>query len=135
MATLTTFALAAALATPSATPLPKLAVLRLKALDPSVATDTELLVEVILADLAASHRVDAIGASDIEAMLGVERQRQLLGCSDNSSSCLAELGGALGAEYILVGTLAKLERSKRLDVKLLDTRTNRVVFRGFASAS
>jgi len=30
--------------------------------------------------------------SDMEQALGFERQKQLMGCSDNGNSCLAELG-------------------------------------------
>jgi hypothetical protein len=37
--------------------------------------------------------------SEITAILGFDRQRQLLGCTD--SSCLAEIGGSLGADYLL----------------------------------
>jgi hypothetical protein len=43
--------------------------------------------------------------SDIRALLGLERQKQLLGC-DEGASCLAELSGALGAGAIIAGQLA-----------------------------
>ena len=43
---------------------------------------------------------------DMEQVLGLERQRQLMGC-ESSSSCLAELSGALGVDAVLGGSLAK----------------------------
>lgn len=50
--------------------------------------------------------VKLITAKDIEQVLGLERQKQLLGCSDGQASCLAELAGALGVDAILSGTFA-----------------------------
>lgn len=43
---------------------------------------------------------------DLEQVLGLERQRQLMGC-ESSGSCLAELSGALGVDVILGGSLAR----------------------------
>src|SRR3712207_8464674 len=42
---------------------------------------------------------DVIGPSEIRAVIGLERQKQLLGCSDESSDCLAEIGGARSEEH------------------------------------
>lgn len=44
---------------------------------------------------------------DIEQLLGLERQKALLGCSEGSSTCLAELAGGLGVDALLSGGLAK----------------------------
>lgn len=60
-------------------------------------------------------------ARDIAAALGVERQKQLMGCADNSNSCLAELAGALGADGLVTGQLAKVGKVFQLDIKVLDT--------------
>jgi hypothetical protein len=60
--------------------------------------------------------------SDIRALLGLERQKQLLGC-DEGASCLAELSGALGAGAIIAGQLAKNGERLRLSVKLLNATT------------
>jgi hypothetical protein len=37
-------------------------------------------------------------------LLGLERQKQMLGCAEDSSNCLAELAGALGARFVLNGS-------------------------------
>jgi hypothetical protein len=47
-----------------------------------------------------------ISQKDIAQVLGLERQRQLMGCA-NEGSCFTELSGALGADAIFLGTLAK----------------------------
>ena len=42
----------------------------------------------------------------MSSMLSLERQKQLLGCADDSASCMAELAGALGSTYLTVGQVA-----------------------------
>jgi hypothetical protein len=56
---------------------------------------------------AADLRVTS--QQDIAQVLGLERQKQLLGCSTESSSCLAELAGALGVDLVLSGSVARSE--------------------------
>lgn len=51
--------------------------------------------------------VDIITQREMASLLGLERQKQLLGCSDASSSCMAELASALGADGVLLGDLAR----------------------------
>src|SRR5688500_16256709 len=46
--------------------------------------------------------------SEISALLGLERQKQLLGCSDEASSCMAELAKALGVDGLALGDVAKV---------------------------
>jgi hypothetical protein len=69
--------------------------------------------------------------SEVGALLGFERQKQLLGCSDSSSSCLAELAGALGVDGIVVGNLGKLGREYVVTLKIIDASNGSVL----ASAS
>jgi hypothetical protein len=64
-----------------------------------------------------------ITPSEIQALLGVERQKQLLGCSDEGSSCMTELAGALGVDGLLTGTVARVGRGFQVNVKVLDTLT------------
>src|SRR5438309_10896318 len=56
-------------------------------------------------ELAHASSLEVISPRDVVALLGVERERQLLGCSE--SSCMAELGGMLAARYVVTGSLAK----------------------------
>jgi hypothetical protein len=48
-----------------------------------------------------------VSQRDIAQVLGLERQRELLGCSESTASCVAELAGALGVDAIFSGTLAR----------------------------
>lgn len=87
-----------------------------------------LLSEMALTEASASGRFSVIGQSDVAAMLGLERQKQMLGCAD-SSECFAEIGGALGADYLLVGTAGRLGALWRIDLKLVEVRKRSVASR------
>ncbi len=57
--------------------------------------------------------------AEVQAVLGLERQRQLLGCSDDSASCMAELAGALGVDGIITGNVARIDKGYVLTLKVI----------------
>ncbi|RMG13201.1 MAG: hypothetical protein D6729_15360 [Deltaproteobacteria bacterium] len=81
-------------------------------------TGAEVLTDLILEALLTRHGVQAIGPAEIQDALSLEAQRQLLGCSE--SSCLAEIGGALGARYVIGGRLVKFGSVHVLTLRLFD---------------
>src|SRR4051812_27515698 len=56
--------------------------------------------------LARGLRV--VSERDISSMLGLERQRELLGCNEGSGACLVELANALGVDGIVLGDVARV---------------------------
>ena len=58
-------------------------------------------------------------ASDISALLGLERQKQLMGCADDATSCVAEIAGALGADGLVKGTLGKFGPLYQINLNIL----------------
>ena len=60
--------------------------------------------------------------TEISALLGFERQKQLLGCSEEASSCLAEIAGALGVDGVLVGSVATFGPELALTVKVVGAK-------------
>jgi hypothetical protein len=56
---------------------------------------------------------------EIQTLLGFERQKQLLGCGENSGNCLIELGNALGVDGLLLGDLARIGSDFQLNVKVV----------------
>lgn len=66
-------------------------------------------------------------AKQIGSLLGQERQRQLMGCSDASTSCMAELAAALGSDAVVTGSVAKLESSYQVNVALISARDGKPV--------
>jgi len=70
--------------------------------------------------------VSAIGYQDIRDMLGLEKQRQMLGCSADEA-CLAEIGGALGADEMVTTSLSLEGKSYVLSAQRVDLRKAKVV--------
>lgn len=122
-----TLAAAAAPAPPAAPKKIRIAVMEIRPLG-TEAHKAELLSEVALTEAAATDKFEIIGRSDIASMIGFEQQKKVLGCTDDSN-CLAEIGGALGVDYVLVGTLGKLGALYRVDMKLVDSKKARVTGR------
>jgi hypothetical protein len=82
-------------------------------------------LESLARDLRANG-LAVITSDDIAATLGLERQRQLLACSDGSN-CLAELGNALGCGGIVVVSLAKLDATLTATVRIVSALDGRVL--------
>jgi hypothetical protein len=100
---------------------PKLAVMELTVaggLEPSVSGP---MTEAIATEIASTGFFEVLSSRDVQTLLGAERQRQLLGCSEEGS-CLTELAGALGARFVLSGSLAKLGDTYQLTLQTLDSK-------------
>jgi hypothetical protein len=88
-----------------------------------------LLDELLLAALSkrASPGQSFLGSSDITAMLGLEQQKQALGCDDEG--CMAEVGNALGVDLMVVPAVGKLGDKYAITYKVIDPRAIKVVRR------
>ena len=47
-----------------------------------------------------------ISTAEVEALIGLEARRQMLDC--DNGSCMADLAGAMGVRFVLMGSLARL---------------------------
>ena len=72
------------------------------------------------------QRVEVTTAADLTQLIGMERQKQLLGCNELATTCLTELANALGAEGILVGTITRSGDSYLAVVKVLHQKNGAV---------
>jgi hypothetical protein len=96
-----------------------------------------------LAEFYADHLAQAlrregfkvVTASEVSALLSLERQKALLGCTEEASSCIAELGAAMGADAVLMVNLARLEDLYRGNVKLIAVKDNLVIAETSVEAS
>jgi TolB-like protein len=86
--------------------------------------------EQMLTEMGKFERLEVMGASDVSSLLGLERQKAMMGCGDGSASCLAEISAALGAPWMVTGTLAQSGKAMRLDLKLISAADGKVAFRG-----
>jgi hypothetical protein len=65
-----------------------------------------LLTGIIATAIDATEGIDVLTNDDVKRSLEAEASRQSLGCS--TSSCLAELAGAMGAQYAVYGDVGRL---------------------------
>lgn len=105
----------------------KIAVLDVRAVQ-GVSPGTATILTAIVVDDAARAGFEVISQADVSAMIGFEKQKQMLGCSDDSS-CLAEIGGALGVDFVLSGQVGQIGTRYHLSFQLLDARKAKVVSR------
>jgi hypothetical protein len=87
-----------------------------------------LMTEILTTEASGTAGLTVIGSSDIASMLGFEKQKELLGCTDNVA-CVAEIGGALGVDYLLVSDLGLLGKTYVINLKLIDTAKVSVIKR------
>lgn len=63
----------------------------------------------VLADALRKQGLQVMTAQEIATLLGMERQRELLGCNSEASSCMTELANALGCDATLMVNLARFD--------------------------
>lgn len=87
----------------------------------------EVLTDLLLEALLARHGIRALGPADVAAMLQAEAQRSLLAC--DQESCMVELAGALGADWLVAGSVGKLEDLYVVSLRLIEADKSRVTAR------
>lgn len=83
-----------------------------------------LVTNILLSNLDEVRGWRTISIQDVEATLQAERQKDLLACA--STVCLAEIGGALGADLLVYGEVGSLGSKLAVNVSVLDNRTYKV---------
>lgn len=105
----------------------KIAVMNLRASSEFPPEILESMASLIAQELTRMGPFAALAMQDVLQMINFESMRQSLGC--DAASCLAEIGGALGADYMVSGNLALVGQSYLLQLQLMDMRESNVVAR------
>lgn len=108
--------------------LPRAVVMDVEALEQN-AEAARALTSALAVTVTETKLFRVLSAEDVRSLLGLERQRQLLGCDEKNASCLAELTDAMGAELVVTATLAQLGEVYQFTVQGLDPRRSRVIGR------
>ncbi|MBI5549701.1 MAG: hypothetical protein HY901_37925, partial [Deltaproteobacteria bacterium] len=106
----------------------KIAVLDVKAsglLDPKTFEGIAPLFSTEIGEKRPDLQV--IGTAEIRTMIGFEKEKQLLGCSD--SGCLAEIGGALGVDFLLATDGSELGGTWIVTMSLMDVVRQKAIKR------
>lgn len=95
--------------------------------DPADETLRRGLVDAFATELGNMPGIRVITRAELDSMLGFERLKDALGCSD--TSCLAEIGAALGTDRLVVGTLTRDGPFTSLSVQWVDPSHSQVLAR------
>jgi TolB-like protein len=99
----------------------------------SVSQQTGRLIrDEIAVDMGRDDRLDVLSSEDLRRVISVDAERKSIGCDE--SSCLAEVGAALGARYIIHGSIGVLGSTTIVHLNLFDTEQGRSVSRETAEA-
>ncbi|MBS2024141.1 MAG: hypothetical protein JST92_17195 [Deltaproteobacteria bacterium] len=82
---------------------------------------------VVAARLATYPGATVVGLDEIGAALGLEKQKQLVGC--DADSCLAEISGALGVRYVVHGRIDRFGDTFLLNAFAFDSKAAKSVTR------
>lgn len=85
------------------------------------------LTQVVAQEFKNFQGFSVISQDDIKAMLALESDKQMLGCTD--VSCIAEIGGALGVDYLVSGSVGKVDETYVVSLKMIDSSKVRVLNR------
>ncbi|OGQ80958.1 MAG: hypothetical protein A2289_12330 [Deltaproteobacteria bacterium RIFOXYA12_FULL_58_15] len=81
---------------------------------------------ILVSAVMQSGRYHAIGKSDIEALLGLEKAREVL--AYDGPTCLSDIGNVLGVPFLITGSVGKLgEKKIVLTLQLLDVQNSKSV--------
>ena len=77
--------------------------------------------DMVFAEMGKLPNSSVIGSKEIDTMLGYEQKKQVAGCTD--TSCVVAIGGALGVDKIVLGSIGKVGTSYVFNLKLLNMKT------------
>jgi hypothetical protein len=103
---------------------PKLAVLQVVNGEGVPQSTAAAITEAVVAEVRKQSRAEVITQREISSILSLEKQKAMLGCE--TDACMAELGGALGADRLVAGDMAKLGESFLLHLRVVDVKKVRV---------
>ncbi|MBN1207865.1 MAG: DUF2380 domain-containing protein [Myxococcaceae bacterium] len=77
-----------------------------------------------LAQQLSEQGAEVVSAQDLSVMLGLDRQRQLMGCT--GGKCVTELTSRLGVDALVTGDVARVSGERyQLNLRMLDATTGK----------
>jgi TolB-like protein len=114
------------IATPSGTGVPKVLVLDLR-VDGGTEEVARTVRDEVAVALGSDARLDVLSSEDVRRVISVDAEKRAIGCT--ADSCLAEVGSALGARYIVHGSIGAVGSTTVVHLNLFDTEGNRAIAR------
>lgn len=89
--------------------------IRMVGVDPSL---QQTAMDALATAAAGLEGFQVISRSDLNAMLGVDKMKETLGCDD--VSCLAEIGLAAGVDRVVAGSVSQVEKNLIVSLQLVN---------------
>ena len=86
------------------------------------------LTQLLSLELKKFEGLGVISRDEMQTMIRFSADKQALQCS-NDTSCLAQIGGALGVDYLISGSVGRLGDQHVLTLKLIDIEAAHVASR------
>jgi hypothetical protein len=81
-----------------------------------------IVTDAVVDEMRKLKHTSVIGTREIRAMLDLEAEKQAIGCDDDQS-CLAEIADALGADVLVIGSLAVVGEQTIFSMRRIDQRS------------
>ncbi len=86
--------------------------------------------DAVVSALSSRGLFELVAARDVQTLLGVERQKTLLGlCEANPEQCAKDAQESLSARFVLSGQLARVGSAYQLTLQMVDTQKGQSVAR------
>lgn len=92
-------------------------------------SDAAVVTELVTTALGHHAQLEVVSSSDLRRQVALEADRQAGGCDSESSSCLAEVADAMGAQLVVQGTLGDLDDVIVLTLTLFDSSRGQAIGR------
>lgn len=97
--------------------------------DPQLAAVLDGLITQRVSDVPS---LEVVTSKDLQQLADLESQRMQTGC--DTASCLAEIAGALGARYVIYGSVGRLGELLVVQLNLFDSEAGKAIARADARA-
>ncbi len=84
----------------------------------------QALAELVCAEVERQTGARVLGTADLDAMLGLQKQRELVGCTDED--CFVDVIAALRPDHVLGVSVARIGPDQVLTLKVIDPKTTTV---------
>jgi len=92
--------------------------------------EASALSDAVATYLAARGLFEVLGPRDVQTLLGLERQKQLVGaCNDDPLACSLDMSKLVSARFALAGSLARVGNAYQLTLQLIDTERSQAISR------
>jgi TolB-like protein len=88
---------------------------------------TKLLTDFLVSELSRRPRLQVFGQSDLETLIHAAKEQRDLECNTDADACLAEVAGAMGAQWLVAGNVGVLGDRLLINVRLTDTRHHQML--------